>query len=346
MTENHTSPSQRYSLTIEQIETRPGCWNYTRGVVRDASDKIVAEVNRNYHSFEFLWVEDHPNGHDYLVCGANYQGQTVLELDTGNRRDFLPDEAKQGHGFCWVTYTFNRQHQILVVDGCVWAAPYEHRFYMFDDPMNGWPELERESFIDCGGIPPRFNEDGTLSCFETREIDDDSDEEAVSYEAVAFTRFRIQKKPPRLEQCGSWIHPQEQERRAEAQAAREKWEAAWAHHKATDPVYRRMIERVDGSKLLQAREWIALGRTYSGWCDHFIGDEGRITRRLAENQTCGPNAITIDLDWGRESAPIKLQITIRSAAGESITHTDWFERSIDGMNAAIDRAEFFATERA
>lgn len=117
-----TSPSGKYSLTISTIETKPGCWDYTCGVVK-AGDREISTVKRNYSSFPFLWIEDHPNGHDYLVCGENYQGQTVIELDTGKRRDFLPEEAKKGHGFCWGSCTFDRTTMMLVVCGCIWACP-------------------------------------------------------------------------------------------------------------------------------------------------------------------------------------------------------------------------------
>src|SRR6185312_13000866 len=95
--------------------------------------------------FVFSFVEDHPNGHPYLVTGADYQGQTVIELDTGRRRDFIPDAAKDGVGFCWTDHRFDPSTQLLIVEGCIWAAPFEYRFYDFSDPMEkGWPELEFE----------------------------------------------------------------------------------------------------------------------------------------------------------------------------------------------------------
>jgi hypothetical protein len=110
-----------------------------------------------------------------------------------------------------------------------------------------------------------------------------------------------------------------------------------------------MIERVGSSKTLHALDWIWLGRVYADWCEHFKGEDGRIMRRLAEQRPFGPNAttITIDLEWGRETAPIKLVTTLRSSTDKSLVgiHTNWFDRSVDGMSAAIDRAEqFFAVE--
>src|SRR6266550_8938416 len=111
MTEDHFSPSQRYSLSISQVETKPGYFSHTKGVVRNHALDIVAEVDRNYGSFPFLFIEDHPNGHDYLVCGTDYQGQTVIELDTGKRKDLLSRGAGEGYGFCWAEYRFNDETQ-------------------------------------------------------------------------------------------------------------------------------------------------------------------------------------------------------------------------------------------
>ena len=136
------SPSGRYKLIVSSIETKPGCWNYTLGkVFAVGSDTPIAEIRRNYSSFPRTWVEGHANGHDYLVGGEDYQGQTVIELDTGKRRDFLPPEAAQGHGFCWAGAVYDVASKLLIIEGCFWACPYEFRFYDFSDPMSGWPQL-------------------------------------------------------------------------------------------------------------------------------------------------------------------------------------------------------------
>lgn len=139
----HTSPSGRYRLVTDSYTTGKGTWNYTRGrVYKEGSEEPFQDVARNYGSFGFLWMEDHINGHDYLVCGEDYQGQTFIELDTGARRDHLPEEAKEGHAFCWVDYELLPDGKTLRVDGCYWACPYEFRFYDVSNPMGGWPLLE------------------------------------------------------------------------------------------------------------------------------------------------------------------------------------------------------------
>lgn len=141
------SPSGKYKLVITEYTTKPGCWNYSRGrVYHKDSDECIADVKRNYHRFPYSWIESHANGHDYLICGADYQGQTIIELDTGKRVDYVPKSAQQGAGFCWVAHNPSPDGQLLAVEGCFWAAPYEVVIYDFSNPMEApWLELARDS---------------------------------------------------------------------------------------------------------------------------------------------------------------------------------------------------------
>ena len=173
----HLSPSGKFKLVTSRFETGPNTWAYAQGkVYAMGSDIPIAVVNRNYGAFPFLFVEDHPNGHSYLICGEDYQGQTVIELDTGLRRDYLPEEAHDGGGFCWASYTFHADSKLLVVDGCYWGASYDFRFYDFSDPMSGWPLLElpdSENYITSGPKAPTFEADGTIHTYEPDFDDDD-----------------------------------------------------------------------------------------------------------------------------------------------------------------------------
>lgn len=141
------SDSGKYTLEVTRFRTLKGSWNYSRGRVRrTGSDEIIAEVRRNYSAFPYAFVEDHPNGHDYLVCGEDYQGQTVVELDTGERRDYLPQKAKKGFGFCWAAIHPSPDGNMLAVEGCFWACPYEVLVVDFSNPLEGpWSEFHRET---------------------------------------------------------------------------------------------------------------------------------------------------------------------------------------------------------
>ncbi len=149
----HLSPSGRYRLLVTRHPTRPRGWDYSRGrVASTADDAVIAEIQRNYSAFPFSWVEAHPSGHDYLVAGEDYQGQTVVELDTGRRVDHLPQEAAQGIAFCWAAHEPSPDGLLLAVEGCFWACPYELLIVDFSRPMRPpWPVLYR-----CDSGDPTF----------------------------------------------------------------------------------------------------------------------------------------------------------------------------------------------
>lgn len=102
--EEHMSPDESYRLVLDYYGTGKGTWNYSRGrVYHHNGSNPIADVKRNYSSFPFSWVEAH-NGNCYLYCGADYQGQTFIDLGSGERKDTLPGEAKMGFGFCWAAH--------------------------------------------------------------------------------------------------------------------------------------------------------------------------------------------------------------------------------------------------
>jgi hypothetical protein len=135
-TETRESPSGRYTLKVEFFKTGENTWNYTKGTVYSSSGDKIVSVYRNYSQFWNCWVEGHADGHDYMLCGENYQGQTIIQLDTGKRIDYLPKSAKCGVGFCWAKVVASPDKTKLCVDGCYWGAPYEIRIKDFSYPMN------------------------------------------------------------------------------------------------------------------------------------------------------------------------------------------------------------------
>jgi hypothetical protein len=136
-----------YELVITQYVTGKNTWNYSLGEVFRFG-VFVAGVRRNYSSFPFAMLS-HSNGHDYLVCGSDYQGQTVIELDTGKRKDTLSPGAETGHGFCWAEIeeeAVPSEGDFLSVCGCTWGGEYEWISVDFADPFNmRWTHSEAKS---------------------------------------------------------------------------------------------------------------------------------------------------------------------------------------------------------
>jgi hypothetical protein len=329
------SPSGKYKLVFRYFGTKPGCWSYTQGkVFRVGLDEPIAVVNRNYSSFPFEFIEGHPNGHPYLVCGENYQGQTVIELDTGKRLDFLPNAAEEGFGFCWAMSRFDAATQLLIVWGCYWACPYECRIFDFSDPMEGWPELKNENGIDDDSKWPTIEPDGTIKCYQTERTDDKEDEAAdvPKKEPAIVATKTFRREGLKLILVEEWVSDEEKKVRADREEGNRKYEQWFKDFKANDPLYL-LMQRLVKDPIFKPEESIGVGVTYDGWCPDFKGDERRICSRI--HQKNRSNSISLDLQWGAETAPIKL------VAYHDNKHVEdkWFEHSVGGMTEAFTYAK-------
>ncbi|QBK03743.1 hypothetical protein DW355_02215 [Hylemonella gracilis] len=147
-TKVHQSPSGRYSLQITEYTTGQNSWNYTRGLVlRNATSAVVADVKRNYGVFWFAWVQRKDK--EYLLCGEDYQGYNVIDLDAEVNATTFPPEAYKGQGFCWATAYPSPTGDTIAVEGCYWACPYELVFYDFTNPAQSpLPEISRIEDLD------------------------------------------------------------------------------------------------------------------------------------------------------------------------------------------------------
>jgi hypothetical protein len=146
--EVHRSPSGRYSLQVTEYTAGPESWNYTRGVVLcSATATVVADVKRNYGIFWFAWVQR--QGKEYLLCGEDYQGYNVIDLDAEVNVLTFPPEAYKGLGFCWAAAYPSPSGDTVAVEGCYWACPYDLVFYDFTNPMRSpLPELFRAEGLE------------------------------------------------------------------------------------------------------------------------------------------------------------------------------------------------------
>ncbi|WP_437626722.1 hypothetical protein [Sorangium sp. So ce1151] len=334
------SPTGKYRLVVSNFSTGRGAWDYSQGkVYRTGSDAPVAVVQRNHDSFPFLFVEEHPNGHDYLMCGEDYQGQSVVELDTGKRRDHLPVEANDGIGFCWTDMRFEASAAVLVVEGCIWACPYEFRFFDFSDPMSGWPEIESATMIDADRRPPTFSADGTILCYQSA-CDDNVEADAAATpgaaspiaEAPIAATQTFRRDGLHLVLQSEWVSEKEQARRKAREEGRKRYEAWLADFRANDPLYLTFVQALS-DPAFSPEDHDGIGVTYEGWCPAFKAQERRVTRRIVKKK--GTSGYTIDLEWAAETGPVKLVVYKDGNRAES----RFFEHSVAGMLDALAHAK-------
>ena len=142
----YESPLKKYVLSITPVAFKEDSryWAYTIGKVykktKNKTGKLIATVHRNSEKFPFAFFENQ-DGNDYFVCGEDYQGQTVICLNTGERVDFIGEKAKRNMEFCWQKFHLSPNKKILAVEGHARNKPSEVaeyrgvRFYKFDDKM-------------------------------------------------------------------------------------------------------------------------------------------------------------------------------------------------------------------
>lgn len=322
------SPSGKYRLNLSWYRTAAHTWAYSQGrVFRVGSDVPIATINRNIGSFPFTWIENHPNGHVYFIGGSTYQGQTVIELDTGKRLDVLSEGTEQGWGFCWGDYTFHAATQMLVVCGCHWACPYEFRFYDFSDPMAGWPEIKPlEVRIDEDQQYPTIEPDGRIRCYQTKSVGGESDLESKERIIQSITTW--QREGLLLTLVDEWVSEGEKKARAdqaEAERTREAWKASF---QANDPLYL-AYQKLVLDPAFKPESHHGIGITHEGWCPTFQVKETRWCRRI--NTVKGR---IVDLEWACLTGPIKVE-SYPDGKGMS----KFFEHTVTGMQEAFAYAK-------
>lgn len=59
--------------------------------------KIIDIIYRNYDPFLFSWLG--VNGTEYLLCGLDYQGYSIVNLSNKETNHYVPEEAYKGMDF-------------------------------------------------------------------------------------------------------------------------------------------------------------------------------------------------------------------------------------------------------
>lgn len=123
----HLSPSGQYRLIVREYDS-PEAMHFGAGGVSQGQvyngETLLATIIRDDDRFYFAWIEGHPNGHNYLPCSEHYQGQTVIELDTGRRCDYTSKKsADDDEALICVGYYPSPDDSHIVIEACYWACP-------------------------------------------------------------------------------------------------------------------------------------------------------------------------------------------------------------------------------
>lgn len=299
------SPSGRFRLTIRTYRTAPGRWNYSRGTVaRVADGETVCDIQRNYGMFHHSFVTK--DGHEYLIAGRSYMSQTIVDLDHG--REFEPaGDHYNGAAFCWARCYLSPDGNTLAVDGCIWACPYEYRFFDFTAPSKGWSSLpivgaERIEYpSDKRG--PEWIDASTFECPQWDEKDEPQE------------RTRVERRGAEMVVIEHWVSETEQKRRDDEARAEAEQEAWWETFRSSDPMYQRLVELVKSHHLpCDNLDWQPTGHKLALWF-----------RRLEPR-------VSADFEWDIDERTLRVQLyKVGGERDQAVT----FEPTLDGVEAAV-----------
>ncbi len=291
-----TSPSGRYQLAIHDLERE------SRGVVTRLSDgAVVCDLTRNYGMFHHTFVTK--DGRDFLIAGRSYMSQTIVDLDRGAEYE-PPGDQEDGMAFIWVACFLSPDGTTLAVDGCIWACPYELRFFDFTDPAAGWPELRADTLdAPSDARPPAWLDARTI------------DVHHHDHDQQPHERTRLERRGDEMVVVEHWLSDEEQARRAEAARRSAELDAWWTTFRTSDPMYLRLVELV---------------RSHALPGDTLEGRPG--AHRIVQYfRRVDPKA-SADLHWDIEPATIGVQL-YDAAGNRAQEHR--FAGTLEGIEAAI-----------
>ncbi|MEO7097044.1 MAG: hypothetical protein ABI175_27540, partial [Polyangiales bacterium] len=284
------SPSGRFRLTVRTYRLTERSWSYSRGIVERVDDgSVVADVARNLGQFHHTFLTK--GGEEWLVAGRSYTSQTLVNLDRAEVRE-PPGDPYESNAFCWASCFLSRDERTLVVDGCIWACPYEYRFYDFTDPAaRGWQPLpiEPDGYLEVESEkPPVWREDGVFECY------------AVSGgEVVARTALR--RDGDRMLVAERFVDPAEQARRDETARAHAAEEAFRERFRAEDPIY-----------LAMRSELARLALPDDGYSTWGKKDGARLAGKYFRRKE--PHA-SADLQWGADGDGVPIAVQLYDGPG-------------------------------
>lgn len=86
---------KRYSIKIEKVETKEGCWNTLKVLIYD-NGQLIGSYDRNYSTLYGTFLPFKQNGKHYALFSSCYSATSVMELPsckviaTETERGFCP----------------------------------------------------------------------------------------------------------------------------------------------------------------------------------------------------------------------------------------------------------------
>lgn len=104
--------------------------------VLNKQDEIILEF-KSIDDNLFIKVIHHSNGNDYLIFRIDLYGYSIMDLTNNNISHYIPKASfdEREETFIWTDALYCEVNDLLVIDGCYWAAQWTNEFYDFSNPM-------------------------------------------------------------------------------------------------------------------------------------------------------------------------------------------------------------------
>lgn len=122
--ERRNSPLGKYTLELTPYSVKDSkCPYYSFvDIVSTADGTRIGKVVRNEADFPFLFIENE-NGNDYLMCAEDYQGFTIICINSGKRWNFVPEKARRDLALRITDFHLSPNRKNLGIEGFIRAKP-------------------------------------------------------------------------------------------------------------------------------------------------------------------------------------------------------------------------------
>ena len=169
--------SAQYSVHVQDYSGSVNGWNLHGSECRLVrGNEAIARWRSINSDGAFFKLLEHSNGRNYCIFRQDLYGYSVLDIESGKKMQFLPEEYLHSETFIWTDIAYNPITNVLAVSGCYWACPFNVHLFTFDNPMSAQPK-----FVDL------------IECFDGGyDIYDDVDFEKWEAGDLHISRFNVE----------------------------------------------------------------------------------------------------------------------------------------------------------
>jgi hypothetical protein len=123
--EKRQSPLGKYSLTLTPyvVKDRRCPFYSVVEIIRNSDGEKMGKVIRNEADFPFLFVENHIDGKDYLMCAEDYQGFTIICITDGKKWDYVAEKSKRDLALRITDFHLSPNKMSLAIEGHAKGKP-------------------------------------------------------------------------------------------------------------------------------------------------------------------------------------------------------------------------------